>query len=111
MILVTEWFFTMTSGDRRQDMYLPPESLTPYIIGPMTGDITTGEGEVGYIDMDRIVARNGDILVSSTGKEFKIGDPKADYEARFPDSKNRILFRIDEQIRKRNNDERSTSVG
>lgn len=88
MIRVEQWWFSRYSPN---GAFTAPECTVPVICGQIFGSTGIPEGGNGSIAMNRIVGTRGDMLVSISGNEYKLGEPKPEYEKAYPNAKERIL--------------------
>lgn len=73
--------------------HLPPE------LGSTLAGIATGHPknlEEHFVVCSRAVGKRGELVVTASGTEYELLDPKEDYLALFPDAKSRVLRTLPE---------------
>lgn len=93
-IKIDNWHFSKYLETR--NVYHAPEEGLAVICGLIYGHQDIKEGSKASILLDRIVERNGPILISISRNEYELGDPNPEYEKMFPDCRNRILKNIND---------------
>lgn len=69
--------------------YTPPELQAHMLHGEVYGSLKFKDGE--RVTTTPIVGVNGDRIVTRSGSEYALGKPHPDYEAAFPNAKQRLL--------------------
>lgn len=71
------------------DPYSPPEMKTQHLSGNVYGHNRFYDGT--GITTTAIVAVSGGRVVTRSGSEYELGDPEPEYEAAYPNAKQRLL--------------------
>lgn len=82
--------WALTPTDRNP--YLAPELQSMVLIGEVYGHPRFEEGH--HISTSTIVGKRGEVILTRSGSEYELGEPHPDYEAAFPNAKQRALSSI-----------------
>ena len=66
-----------------------PETPRPILRGVVHGHITHRDG--AYVSTTVIKGRIGDLLLTASGRLYRLGEPDPDYEALHPNARQRLL--------------------
>lgn len=71
------------------DLYIAPEQIKCRASGQVYGNPKFEDGEV--ITTSRIVKVENGCIVTKSGSFYELGEPHPDYEAAYPNAKERVL--------------------
>lgn len=84
---LNDWFILAVG-----DPYCAPELMEHRLCGKVEGHPSRPDGS--SVITSATIGKIGDRLVTFTGSVIELGEPKADYEALFPNARTRILSTV-----------------
>ena len=96
-------------GTPASDPYTPPEMQVTSLSGTVYGHPRFDDGV--NITTSAIVALKGGRIVTRSGSEYELGQPHPEYEAAYPNAKQRALALIPITKERRNRAAKAVSAG